>query len=975
MTNHVANTRISNLVETQLPFFVRNDHQNFVRFVEAYYEWMEQQGQTLDTAKNFRDYLDIDQSIDQFTEHFYSTFLKYIPKDSAVDRTLLLKHVKDFYRARGTEKSIEFLMRLLFGEETLEFYYPKRDVLKASDGKWFVEKSLKVSDIVVNGVANSDIQAAKSFTGRKIRGNTSNATALVERVDVYYQSGVLVDELKISNQTKDFVSGETIFTTFFDQNGVEKTLTADLFSGEINNVDIINPGTKYKVGDVVTIEANTGKDGLIVVSSVTTGNIASISVVDGGAGFQINNAVLITGGGGTEAVANVVSVNASGFYHPNSYNVVSSTISLEANTPINNTVYSNLNSSNINTTIANAVSYWTYANTGPLTIVYLINSGRGFTTPPSISATANTQIRNLGILGKMRINNGGTGYQVGDLIKFENVPGGYGTGAAANVAAVAANGAITEVHFIPVSGHYIGGAGYDQNYLPRANIVSTAGVGANIAVTALLGFGDSFSATTGTIGSIISLSIVNRGSGYTYKPTLNLTQIGDGTAQVSANIITGAFIYPGRYINDDGHVSGYNFIQDRDYYQNNSYVIRIKRSIDQYRQALKELVHPAGMKLFGEYIFGNDDPSVNVSLGGITESSIYLNALRQYRLSPDLTISYPNHGLSQNTEITLQFQDSAFPDDIYRVSNVINANAFTAIAPGTKLPATANLNTLAAVGTLQSVFFSPSGNTVYGTVSSGSEYLTQVSLTKAYDVGTISTLKQSPTLVSSGMSLSTGMSITDDGKKVLIVGSLSDSIIQYNLTEAWNVQTLTYEANISISGIDTSATGIQIRPNGNGAYIMGKATGKVYQLAFESGNVKNATVVSSQTITPTSSYFEDLFISNDGKRMLILDSNDTYAGVNAPRVLSYNLAEAWNVNTAVYTTTTGNLAARGATQYLTKPTGISMSPDGKIMYISQYKTGGALITQMILKEAWNVNTAMYSTTASNGTVVVVGKIG
>jgi len=33
----ISNNRISNLIRTQLPFFVQNDHANFINFLEAYY--------------------------------------------------------------------------------------------------------------------------------------------------------------------------------------------------------------------------------------------------------------------------------------------------------------------------------------------------------------------------------------------------------------------------------------------------------------------------------------------------------------------------------------------------------------------------------------------------------------------------------------------------------------------------------------------------------------------------------------------------------------------------------------------------------------------------------------------------------------------------------------------------------------------------------------------------------------------------
>jgi hypothetical protein len=35
---------ISNLVNSQFPAFISQDHPTFVSFIEAYYEWMEEEG-------------------------------------------------------------------------------------------------------------------------------------------------------------------------------------------------------------------------------------------------------------------------------------------------------------------------------------------------------------------------------------------------------------------------------------------------------------------------------------------------------------------------------------------------------------------------------------------------------------------------------------------------------------------------------------------------------------------------------------------------------------------------------------------------------------------------------------------------------------------------------------------------------------------------------------------------------------------
>ena len=76
-----ANNKISHLVNSQLPFFVRNDHRTFVAFLEAYYEYLEQfeaelgEGKVGERAQTLLQNMDVDQSIDSFAQKFYSRFL------------------------------------------------------------------------------------------------------------------------------------------------------------------------------------------------------------------------------------------------------------------------------------------------------------------------------------------------------------------------------------------------------------------------------------------------------------------------------------------------------------------------------------------------------------------------------------------------------------------------------------------------------------------------------------------------------------------------------------------------------------------------------------------------------------------------------------------------------------------------------------------------------------------------------------
>ena len=687
-----TNNKISNLINSQVPFFVRNDHQTFVSFLEAYYEYLEQSnttlqfGKTTERAKNFLNYIDIDKTIDDFAEKLYDRFL-YLNINSKADKKLILKHVQDFYRAKGSEKSYRFLMRALFGEE-VEFYYPKVDVLKASNGKWYIQRSLRVVDVRIENAANSNFTGLQKFVATRVKGNTSNAFGIVEYVDRFFEQGEQKDELILSNIKGSFENGESITGAFVDDfDNTVKTLRANVLGGVISSISIINGGSRYQIGDHVYVTGE-GAGACVVVGKVSTGNVRGISVVNGGAGYQNGNFILITGGGGSGANASISAVDLAGLVHPTSYNLVTSLISYEAETPINNTVYSNLNSAitdPANNALTNVLISSVYGNIGPARLIVVNNSGDDYLSNPDLSIIANTRIQELGILGRTNVVSSGTGYSNTDYIKFENVAGGYGFGANANLI-VNATGSIIRTNWLTVQGQDLGGSGYDQNFLPRANIQTSTGSGGSIEVYSVLGSGASLAAANTTIGAVMRVDILARGFDYT-EALLDFTANGDGTATGTAAVAAGVVTYPGRYLNDDGHLSSFNFLQDRDYYQNHSYVLRLKRSIDDYRQIVKDFLHPAGMKLWGQYeldsTYHDYEPNTITSLD--STEIIFRNGTYN-SLNGNVVITLTSHAQLINSNVYIEFTSGEVSENtanaakisngVFKVVNLINANAF-----------------------------------------------------------------------------------------------------------------------------------------------------------------------------------------------------------------------------------------------------------------------------------------------------------
>jgi hypothetical protein len=65
--------KTSLLIPSQLPSFVREnpDYDKFVTFLQAYYEWMEENGNVTERSKNILNYKDIDRTSEEFIEYFY----------------------------------------------------------------------------------------------------------------------------------------------------------------------------------------------------------------------------------------------------------------------------------------------------------------------------------------------------------------------------------------------------------------------------------------------------------------------------------------------------------------------------------------------------------------------------------------------------------------------------------------------------------------------------------------------------------------------------------------------------------------------------------------------------------------------------------------------------------------------------------------------------------------------------------------
>lgn len=286
---------LSVLIDDQLPDFVREENTEFIRFLTAYYEFLESNNQAQEILQNLTKYSDIDETSELLVDQFFKTYAETLTKSNITDNRFVVKKIKDLYAKKGTEESYRILFNILF-RETVEFFYPYSVVLKPSDGKWVTQYSLKVKQVIEN-------QNIFDFENTEILGLTSGATASVSSVlkfniNEYEYYEFILDE---NTLTTSFIPGEQVTAIkSFSDDPIVLNLRAELYR-VISKITIKNPAAGYRIGHPVTITDTTGKYARAEVSGVDRfGGIKAINIID--SGFEYSNFTTVDPGLPTESI-------------------------------------------------------------------------------------------------------------------------------------------------------------------------------------------------------------------------------------------------------------------------------------------------------------------------------------------------------------------------------------------------------------------------------------------------------------------------------------------------------------------------------------------------------------------------------------------------------------------------------------------------------------------------------------------------
>ena len=499
--------------------------------------------QNIQDLLNFRD---PDKVIQHFLNQFRNEFMKTIPEDlhEDINKRNLIKNIKSLYRTKGTAKGHEIFFRLLFGLKS-ETFYPREQMLRVSDGEFTFNRVLRC----INPIGNTG-----QLIGRQITGTTSGATAIVENISRFQIGATLVSEFLLNEEsiTGTFSVGEVVQGTATDTDDlfIKSTIT-----GIPGTFTITNDGALYQNNDNIKLIGG-GGGSICQVENIGQGSISEFYINAAGNNYQIGDKLVFdnqnTDGAG--AIAEVAVVNGA--------------IAGETGSGYDHIVYETATSKN---DINPGDKIVLEEGIGDITDIRLINGGSGYSTTPTVTVTSSTGV-NAEIFAY--------GNEIGNLLGIKVIEAGSGHEQSPSPPTVA----------IPQSIIVLQATG---NYATDETV--TGGTSNNTGVVV------SWDSTRGILrlkdvsgpftGHEVLTGALSGTTGLMAKTDL-------ATATVDVVAVSAS---EGKYVSEDGHLSETTMkIQDSLYYQDFSYVIKVGRTIDEWRDAFKKTMHPAGFYFTGQ---------------------------------------------------------------------------------------------------------------------------------------------------------------------------------------------------------------------------------------------------------------------------------------------------------------------------------------------------------------------------------------
>ena len=585
------------------------------------------------------DSLNINLADEEFLDQMQKEIAPAISKTLNVDKRALYQRIVDFYRVRGSSDSINTFFKLFFGDEEIEVEYPWNNTLKPSEGKWDASSTLSDTFAVTSTISASGASSGDSF-GRAIDvyNNTMVVGAPFEDTGASNNGKVYIyttaDNGGTWSEQKAFNSNTTAAADnlFGIQTKVSKDIVAISAKTSSTNTGFVEVWERYLKNDgtfdwafQAKLEKNVGSSDASMFGIQTqlyhdTDGSAYMAV---GAPEEVNNNT-IGDTGNTLADGAVYIYKQAGSTWSLVQKLKTESIMFPGGSAIDSSRFGGpwahgttfsfceeylavgFSYYGINFENSGAVALYKRQDTGLYVLEKFIipeqeSANQYYGNSVDLTKTANEDI----VLAVSKAKGGSTSAEVCLYERSVDTSNGEINWTKTNAFTPPASttrdtsryGWHTEINgdnlIVSDPGDDGSGTGTQiglvYHYEKKNNVWDSRPQAS---------FKSPVSATGDRFGYFFSLN-------KTEQSYLVIGQTGqmDGVGSTNGNVITlNRPILTGSYLDQKGHLSANQKVQDSDFYQKYSYVIKAPRNISQWKDVYNKLVHPAGFKYFGEIL-------------------------------------------------------------------------------------------------------------------------------------------------------------------------------------------------------------------------------------------------------------------------------------------------------------------------------------------------------------------------------------
>lgn len=172
-----------------------------------------------------------------------------------------------------------------------------------------------------------------------------------------------------------------------------------------------------------------------------------------------------------------------------------------------------------------------------------------------------------------------------------------------------------------------------------------------------------------------------------------------------------------------------------------------------------------------------------------------------------------------------------------------------------------------------------------------------------------------------------------------------ESSVGYTTINGYDISTASYDSKSLSFGVTANTPyGMFFKPDGTKLYIANNGNDNIVEYTLSTAwDVSTGIYVQDFSVNAQETILTDVFFKSDGLTMFII-------GVNGDDINEYSLSTAWDISTASYVQTSGNVGD-------TAPQGLWFKPDGTKLYV--IGNTNSRVREFSLSTAWDISTMTF----------------